>query len=238
MRKTSIKRVNIGFSCSKKYESMAPQQGGSFCGNCEKVVLDFSNLTNQEIVEYFEVSSSKTCGRFHGRQLDELNKSLEQEPPKYLKTIKAGVLGATLLASSCNTTKELNQDCNSDYASSYVVVGNLESDSDTIFTIKGIVLDELDYPVIGANIIVDDSSLGTQTDFDGKFELKIRSELSDSVKLSTKYIGYQTLDVKLLDLRNKEVKITMSDSGFMLGEIVVKYPIHKRIWNGIRKVFR
>ncbi|PNQ75480.1 alpha-2-macroglobulin [Hanstruepera neustonica] len=60
-------------------------------------------------------------------------------------------------------------------------------------TIKGIVTDETGLPLPGANVIIVNTTNGTQTDFDGNFS--IRAEKNQ--KLSISFIGYKTLELKI-----------------------------------------
>lgn len=54
----------IGKKCSQKAE-------GKFCSSCEKVVVDFSKMSDAKIHEYFlAYKDQKTCGRFLQSQVD------------------------------------------------------------------------------------------------------------------------------------------------------------------------
>ncbi len=82
--------------------------------------------------------------------------------------------------------------------------------------IKGIVLDELGEPVIGANLVLkSDPSIGTITGMDGDFILTVPS----SATLVVSYIGYipQEVDVK----GQSELKIVLKEDAQALSEVVV-----------------
>jgi TonB-linked SusC/RagA family outer membrane protein len=82
-------------------------------------------------------------------------------------------------------------------------------------TIKGVVLDEDNIPLIGANVLEMGTSNGTSTDLDGKFSLSV-SESAKSLVIS--YIGYLT-KIQTLD-GSVEFKIILSES-VSLDEVVV-----------------
>ncbi len=85
-------------------------------------------------------------------------------------------------------------------------------------TIKGKVTDNQNYPLIGVNIQVVKTTIGTITDVNGEFELSISNELPIDLKIS--YVGYieQTIEIT----ENKEpVIIMMQPGGEILEEIVV-----------------
>ena len=83
-------------------------------------------------------------------------------------------------------------------------------------TITGIIVDNIDEPLIGANVIVKGTTNGTITDFDGKFTLK---DVSPSDILVCSYIGYTTEEVKVGD--KSTFKIVMKDDSKALDEVVV-----------------
>lgn len=49
---------------------MTPEQQGAFCKVCSKVVVDFSKMSDEEVIAYLEKKKEeKTCGRFKASQL-------------------------------------------------------------------------------------------------------------------------------------------------------------------------
>jgi len=51
---------------------MTPQQQGAFCKVCAKVVVDFSSMSDEEVLKYFEnKKEEKTCGRFRVSQVSQ-----------------------------------------------------------------------------------------------------------------------------------------------------------------------
>lgn len=53
---------------------MTPVAQGRFCQSCTKQVVDFSMMTDQEVLNYFSKSTGNTCGRFNN---DQLNRPLQ-----------------------------------------------------------------------------------------------------------------------------------------------------------------
>ncbi len=79
---------------------------------------------------------------------------------------------------------------------------------DSQVTLKGKVLDNLNgEPLIGANVVLKDNpSIGTVTDYDGNFELKVDGV---PVTLNCSYIGYTTMDILVNDIKQKiEIKLS------------------------------
>ena len=82
--------------------------------------------------------------------------------------------------------------------------------------VSGIVLDETNYPMVGVGVIEKgNTSNGTVTDIDGKFELTV--EGSGSI-LSLSYIGYESMEVAV---QSAPMTITMTPSSLALDDVVV-----------------
>ena len=64
-------RPQLEFSCPEKWNSMSPKNGGRYCGSCEKVVTDFSRMSNEEIVSTMNSSNAGACGSFKAHQLEQ-----------------------------------------------------------------------------------------------------------------------------------------------------------------------
>jgi hypothetical protein len=71
--------INIPEPCHEDWNKMTPNAQGAFCGSCQKTVVDFSMMEDQQIKDYFlQKSDQKTCGRFNAKQL---NKSISLSVP-------------------------------------------------------------------------------------------------------------------------------------------------------------
>lgn len=57
--------------CHEKWEAMTHQEKGRFCAVCSKTVRDFTNNSDDEILDYFsDHSSQNICGNFYESQLN------------------------------------------------------------------------------------------------------------------------------------------------------------------------
>jgi len=80
--------------------------------------------------------------------------------------------------------------------------------------ITGYVYDNAQSPLIGADVLVKGSTIGTITDFDGRF--KINASIGQTLHVS--YTGYESKEVKI---DKKHLVITLDDSAGILQEVVV-----------------
>jgi len=82
-------------------------------------------------------------------------------------------------------------------------------------TITGTILDETGFEVIGANVFVEGTTVGTTTDVEGKFQLKVSE---DTKTLIVSYVGYT--DQKVSIENTSTIDVTLN-SGLDLSEVIV-----------------
>ncbi|MBQ8500860.1 MAG: TonB-dependent receptor [Bacteroides sp.] len=82
-------------------------------------------------------------------------------------------------------------------------------------TVNGVVVDEMNEPLIGATIQVKNTAKGVVTDFDGKFSISVQNNAT----LVISYIGYQAQEIKIKG--QKSFNIKMEPDNAMLDEVVV-----------------
>ena len=84
--------------CLAPWDAMLPTNAGRHCAACQKVVVDFSQQTDAELLAYFRrAQPGTTCGRFRAGQL---GRPLVAPPPRCVAWL-AGVLLTILGLSGC-----------------------------------------------------------------------------------------------------------------------------------------
>lgn len=56
--------------CNEDWTKMAPKGCGRFCAACEKTVVDFSEMSNEDFIAFFQQTKSVPCGRYTEEQLE------------------------------------------------------------------------------------------------------------------------------------------------------------------------
>ncbi len=67
-----MKKISIAIEnpCHEDWNRMTPEKQGRFCNSCEKIVIDFSEMSDSEILQFFnKPKTEKICGRFKSEQL-------------------------------------------------------------------------------------------------------------------------------------------------------------------------
>ncbi len=76
--------LTIPEPCHEDWQQMTPTQQGRFCNACAKQVVDFSTMTDTQVLNYFSsIKNEKVCGRAYPDQLDRMI-ALPKEPTKRL----------------------------------------------------------------------------------------------------------------------------------------------------------
>lgn len=88
-------------------------------------------------------------------------------------------------------------------------------------SITGKVTDNADQPLMGASVLIKNSTIGTMTDSEGNFELN--NITIDKLVLQIQYLGFDTKDVTLLQKDiTKPIDIKIKESSEGLDEIIIK----------------
>lgn len=94
-------KVELTNPCTEDLAAMHPIAGGRFCHNCAKKVVDFTALTDAEIVSHFKQSNGNVCGRLKPEQLNRTMQVEQEVGPIQVKAltwlIRAAVVAGIVL---------------------------------------------------------------------------------------------------------------------------------------------
>lgn len=100
-------QISIEIPCHQSWEGMTPAEKGSFCSSCNKVVTDFTNLSEKQINEVMRANPVEACGRFTKNQLDkiytlqpELKLSIHR---KFFRVVTAFFVGIKVMPAQTDT---------------------------------------------------------------------------------------------------------------------------------------
>lgn len=202
---------------------MTPAEKGRFCSSCQKVVVDFTILSDAEIINYFKVYKTKACGRFTSNQL---HRKMQLEKPyksgfnyKFFTGISL-LLGLSMPImgheyTQVNIKKEYVLDENT------VIENN--SLHDSLRTIRGKITDSLTMePLIGAIVRVKGITRVVTTDLDGYFEIKVEGNNISNAVLSISYTGYETKEIKVPLSTNSLIEVQLSEAAIEIaGDVII-----------------
>ena len=210
-------QLTVPKPCEEAWDNMQPAQGGRHCASCQKVVIDFSRMTDAQLLDYFRKNNGG-CGRFTSEQLDRVIKEVVVPRSNWWARVAAGIL--VLLGLGKNAEAQ-NQSAKPD-TEQYASVGNEQKQivvTDSVQPgIYGTLFDGKGLPLINAYVEV--SKEGTVfgrdvTDIDGSYCIKPLEAGVYTVKFSFQNRSQIVNDVVVSRERVK-VCATIQEIGFQM----------------------
>jgi len=219
---------------------------GKYCDKCEKQVIDFSAMTDQQILNYIQKKEGRMCGRLTKNQM---NRQLVNHQPSsrlsgFLKFLVSGIFLAQveMAASQTQVIYRYEKQFSEDDGIRPAQPNNIDHPvlQDTIKNqITGAVIDAITgEPLIFANVLIVKPLTGTVTDLDGRFVLTVPENWQeDSIKIVANYTGYSTQEIRV-PINSKSFQqplMVKMEPGIQLGSVVIvtiRYPWWK-FWKRI-----
>lgn len=192
--------ISIPQPCHESWDRMDATARGAFCHSCQKEVIDFSAMTDREVVEYLQRHQT-SCGRFKNDQLNTKLTIPEIESGIFKwKTLLLGLLTAINI-------KQTSAQTSSSSAGRFTNTQNKPTNSTTKIphvVITGIISEENGDVLRGAIIsFVDKSGIevgnATTSDSNGYFTISIDTASFYSKQLQLKG-AYGTMQSSTLPL--------------------------------------
>jgi hypothetical protein len=236
--------LSIPQPCSEKWETFTPSENGAFCNSCSKIVVDFTKMGDDEIVEFINNQPAHACGRFRSDQLKVyVHPAVSKINPGFT-LLKAGLLGLLLILMSKQSSAQSTPVKTRTEVVRHPDRQEAENRAgDQGQTIKGIVRDENREPLPGINVVLKGSVAGTVTDADGRFEFPEKLKEGDVLILN--FIGYTTKEYVISEKSRDGMEIPMQlcEDITMMGEIIVAgtYTTHQsgfsKLWSKVKSIF-
>ena len=207
MKSLSI-HISIPKPCHEQWDGMTTTERGAFCQSCQTEVIDFSAMTDREVIEYLSKNKAG-CGRFRN---DQLNTNLS------IASVENGVFKwRALFFGFLSFISFKNVNASSVYTLDTFSHTNKKTVSDTTLTmpsndsiqINGKVLDEKGEPMIGATIILvgtgSNNNIGTATDLNGNFLLELDRNIvkHSSHQIEVRFVGFLSKFVSITNESNQ-----------------------------------
>ncbi|MGC4104594.1 carboxypeptidase-like regulatory domain-containing protein [Ferruginibacter sp.] len=213
-------QLSIPEPCHENWDAMAPSEQGRFCNACAKQVVDFSNMSDAEVLNYFStITTEKVCGRAYP---DQLERTISM--PKEIKKRKFWywnyITMLLLFFSKTNNTKAQNkrmttgsvQKVSADQLNVVRTtnindalagkVGEVAINQNSV--INGVVKDINGDPIPFASVRIKKSNTGLNADANGAFSLKV-NVAKDTIVISA--ASFKPMEVTLQGLKNYEFKL-------------------------------
>jgi hypothetical protein len=236
--------VSIASPCDEKWDNFASVAGGRFCEQCNKTVIDFTKMSDAEIIDYFKDQPSATCGRFKPEQLKIYGYTNPVHVRPGYSLLKAGIVSMLLLLVGKTTFSQTR----SNTPPTEIVSSPRDKNSDTLRVanqvLSGTVVEETTGdPLPGVNVWLPGSTVGTVTDADGKFQFPEKVHEGDIVVFT--FIGLRTKEYRVPRESKVGTQISLSlcmDMDIMGGakvESVYSEPTSRmnKLWAKVKSIF-
>lgn len=224
-------QLSIPEPCHENWQQMTPTEQGRFCNACAKEVIDFSTMTDIQVLNYFtNLTHEKVCGRALPEQLDKVI-SRPLQPKKKLFWYWNYFVMFFMLFGKGNSAKaqgeikpviQINPFKANDIRGRTTVVNGVIMKSSGVIT--GKVTDINGNPVSFASVKIKGTNSGVAADANGDYSIKVNTNAiliisAAGFKESEVIIGTQSVLNSVLEFNKNmlagEVVIVSGDMGFI-----------------------
>lgn len=205
-------QINIEQPCHEEWNNMSIVEQGRFCDSCRKCVIDFTQFSDKEILQFLAKNKGEVCGRFANDQLDRplLNPNNNRKPHYSFLLVGLFLIGIadfSFAKPPLKPKKEFSIQSNNDS-----LVEDKEEEyydpKDSTHTIEGTITNRLNKKTIeGVAISIKGTNVLVQSDKNGHYEIMIPLKmLSKKITLIFDNIGYdrQELVLDVQKIHNKK----------------------------------
>lgn len=170
-------QINIPNPCSESWDAMLPAERGKFCNVCEKVVTDFTGMTDKEIIRFFEQHKQEhVCGRYFKSQVDREIK-YDTQVLSWLGKWPLKRIAALFLFTETMATNAFAQKTKPAH---HITTAARKKHTAPAHPneIRGYILDELTKaPIRGVSVRIMNTDLVATTDVHGRFKMILTDEM-------------------------------------------------------------
>lgn len=195
--------ITIPQPCHESWAQMTPAAQGRHCAACQKTVIDFTQLTDADLLQFFKQSSGKVCGRFVAAQLKRPLRAAAAPGCALWRVWLASVVVVLSLRAILPPTARAQTPVARQAADSLPLAQSRvqrPEASDSV-AITGIVVDSTtSQPLYGVTVLLKGTNIGVSSDTDGKFLLEVPITFfarDASPVITFLYVAYISQEVSL-----------------------------------------
>lgn len=217
-----IFKLNIQNPCHEAWEGFKPTPEGGFCASCQKNVIDFSAMTESQLVAYFRdlpTENQDLCGRFRKDQLQK-DYRIEEWFPTF--SISDKIIHYEIPISQFRDSKTKislplirRMKIVRNMTVAILTVAMIEQGCGQQKQLSGQVVDASDgSPLPGVSIVIKGTKKGVASDANGRYQLSVNEQ--DTLVFSS--VGFEC---KTLIAKGISPILDMKMQAEMMGEVVV-----------------
>ena len=186
MKEHPVLHINIPRPCAQNWEAMPKAGDGKHCMQCNNVVYDFSQMDDNELLNFFKQKPTTHCGRFHNSQLNRDILPVDKRRKLFLSKfnkIAAAFFTVLSFKTIASAAADKNLKPSIAFDSNHKTKTSLSGDK---IIISGTIKDGEGKPLEKATITFDSAQVAI-TDAEGKFSFEIATVTATSHNLYFSY---------------------------------------------------
>ena len=201
-------QIAIPEPCHKGWQNMTPVEKGRFCASCQKRVLDFTYLSDNEIIKVV-TKNDNLCARIN---VSNLNRNLIKTKTK---SNCFGYFATTVLAFFGLVTENVVAHEKPVVEQTDLKYLNKASDSVKKITVSGRVTYD-GHLLPGANVIIKGTKKSTYTDRNGKYTI----EVNQGEILIFSFLSM--IDKEVLVRNSKKINVVLHQEEMLIGQVILE----------------
>jgi len=240
-------KISIPKPCSEDWNQMTTSGKGRFCASCQTQVINFTEMSVEDIKHFLEQKTGSSCGRFSKYQIEIFNTTYQELPsPSSLRkwTMAAVLAGVSVLPTFAQDSNPilpapfLNTSISYYHQSQTTVTSGIIPSSDTVILMGQVIDLEIEEALPFANVIIVGTSIGTSTDFDGNFLLKVPKS-KEAITLEVHYVGFPTLSYSIVpDSTKTGLTLKMDGQHLILGNMIGGIMLSKKAQRANKRAYK
>lgn len=236
--------LSINNPCAEKWEGFTPTQEGGFCQSCQKNVVDYTRMSDEQVLIMLKNTSGKICGRLRVDQMKEYIVKPSSSGRFSFKWMQTALVSILLLLTEkygiAGDIKPMQEVEFIHYKDQIQVKATTDG-----HIVQGTVMDKASKEALpGVNVLLKGSNIGTVTDIDGFF--KFPKKLQEGDVLVFSFIGLETKEYKIPKKAPEVIEIPMDVLAMrcvIMGELstdevyTAKPSGIMRLWQKIKSIF-
>ncbi len=225
-------KILIPKPCTEDWGKMTQTKNGKTCASCNKVVIDFSNMNDQEIMEILLKNKGKrVCGNFFNTQIEKPIHYITQKKytkwPAIAAMLVAGLFQLTTGSLNAqNPTKLVAYHKEARFETNTQLNTEPGKDSTIVYSLK-VVSKEGEYAIPTAFVMIE--GIGEFTsDINGMVTFSIAEEkIPNIIHIKLSAIGFNDEDfhlqkAKLTKTKNIDLWMTESERYMLRGDVSIE----------------
>ena len=210
-------QLSIQNPCSENWNSFTSTGSGAFCSSCKTNVVDFTKMSDSEVIAFLKEAKGHTCGRLRTDQMKTYTlaqpHSFSIRPSRTL--LRIGLISFMFVMADNLVFAQRREPDQKEVAPTQKTPATKNAKQ----IVRGTVYEpDTNVPLPGANVLLVGTTLGTTTDENGKFEFPW--ELKNGDQLVFSFIGYDPYTYTVNNV-TAPIEIRLTTEYMLMGAIAV-----------------